>query len=79
MLAKTRHRRRRKAQPPPEGVDLLTPEQAAYVLQVSVESVLGMCAAGRLPRVPLPIRRLRFSRKQLELWVGRGCPRVPRK
>ena len=55
--------RRRAAFP-----DILTPEQAAAYLQVSVSMVLAKARAGILPAAKLG-REWRFSRHQLLRWV----------
>ena len=69
----------RKPVAPPVGAILLSPEHVAYLLAVSVETVLAMAAAGKMPKVRLPARRLRFSRVEIEEWIKRGCPRPQRK
>lgn len=64
--------------PPPDTI-LLRKEHVAYLLDVSVETVMAMKAAGKIPVADLPARRLRFSRKEIEEWIRRGCPKPQRK
>ena len=48
--------------------DILTPEQAAAYLQVSVSMILAKARAGLLPAIKLG-REWRFSRRRLLRWV----------
>jgi excisionase family DNA binding protein len=55
-------------------------DEAAHALGVSPRTLKRMDAANELPEgvvVHLGRRRL-FSRKALEQWVARGCPRIRR-
>lgn len=77
-----RQRKPRRPEPPPEGVELLRAEHAAWLLSVSVETVYQMAASGTIPFVELDggsaktergRRRLkRYPRAQLLEWVRRS-------
>ena len=58
---------------PAEGAEVLTPEQAADLLQVEAEAVLALAEGGDLPG-----RRVggewRFSRQAVLDWLGAGEP-----
>ena len=69
--------------PPPEGVELLTVPQVAYLLQVSTGTVYGWYAAQRENGGEPPVGGLRFftlpdmhrnrvrvSRRDLDAWVS---------
>jgi excisionase family DNA binding protein len=70
VAEKTQPRSKNRADFP----DVLTPQQAAAYLQVSVGMVLDKARAGVLPGVKLG-REWRFSRRQLLRWVeDEGLP-----
>lgn len=55
---------------------LLSPEEFARELRVSVRSLRRLVAAGRVPAPCRVGRSLRWRRSEVERWVSDGCPRT---
>ncbi len=55
--------------------DLLTPEQAAKVLAVSVRTLSRLTASGDVPHLRLGERLVRYSRAALAEWIERNMRR----
>lgn len=49
---------------------LLTPAQAAHMLQTCVKGVHALCRAGKLPYVRLNGKERRFTREQIETFIA---------
>ena len=64
-------RARLEAQPNGGGDDVLTPRQAAELLQMSEHTILDLAAEGRIPAKKVG-RQWRFSRSRLSVWLNEG-------
>lgn len=55
---------------------LLTAEDVARYLQISIRSVFRLKSLGLLPRPVAVLGSVRWRRADIEEWVAAGCPRL---